>query len=45
MDFTKRRTLGKTGIEVSRLGVAGGYGISGNGVEKAYKEYGINYFH
>jgi len=45
VDFTKRRTLGKTGIEVSRLGVAGGYGISGNGVEKAYKEYGINYFY
>ena len=45
MDFTERRVLGRTGLAVSRLGVAGGYGISGKGVEKAYKEYGINYFY
>ena len=45
MDFTKRHKLGRTGLEVSRLGLAGGYGISGKGVEKAYTEYGINYFY
>ena len=45
MDFAERRTLGRTGIQVSRLGLAGGYGISGKGVEKAYHEYGINYFY
>ncbi|MBN1880727.1 MAG: aldo/keto reductase [Deltaproteobacteria bacterium] len=45
MNFTERRTLGRTGLQVSRLGLAGGYGISGKGVEKAYKEYGINYFY
>ena len=45
MDFTERRDLGKTGLRVSRLGLAGGYGISAEGVEKAYHEYGINYFY
>jgi len=45
VNLTERRTLGRTGLQVSRLGLAGGYGISGRGVEKAYHEYGINYFY
>lgn len=44
-DFTKRTILGRTGLSVSRLGLASGYGISAEGVEKAYHEYGINYFY
>ncbi len=44
-NFREYRTLGRTGLKVSRLGVASGYGISGKSVEKAFHEYGINYFY
>lgn len=44
MDFKKRTTLGRTGLAVSRLGLASGYGIPARGVEKAFHEHGINYF-
>lgn len=43
-DFTKRVTLGRTGLWVSRLGLASGYGVPAKAVEKAFYEYGINYF-
>lgn len=43
-DFQDYRTLGRTGLRVSRLGLASGYGISSEGVEKAFHEYGVNYF-
>ena len=39
-----RRTLGKTGIVVSRLGLAGSFGIDAAAVERAYHDFGINYF-
>ncbi|MFC1730754.1 aldo/keto reductase [candidate division KSB1 bacterium] len=45
MDFTEKRTLGKTGLSVSRLGLAGGYGIQAASVEKAFHEYDVNYFY
>jgi len=45
MDFNKKRPLGKTGLLVSRLGLAGGYGVPAAAVEKAFHEYGINYFY
>lgn len=45
MDFKERRILGRTGLQVSRLGLAGGYGVPAHTVEKAYHEYGINYFY
>lgn len=45
MDFKEKRTLGRTGLRISRLGLSAGYGISQAGVEKAYHEYGINYFY
>lgn len=45
MNLHKPRVLGKTGLLVSRLGVGAGYGIPTNAVEKAYHEYGINYFY
>lgn len=44
MDFTEKRKLGRTGLAVSRLGLAGGYGISASGVERAFHEHGVNYF-
>jgi aryl-alcohol dehydrogenase-like predicted oxidoreductase len=44
MDFTKQTTLGRTGLSVSRLGLASGYGVSARAVEKAFHEHGINYF-
>ncbi len=43
-DFTKKATLGRTGLSVSRLGLASGYGVPEKAVEKAFHEYGINYF-
>jgi aryl-alcohol dehydrogenase-like predicted oxidoreductase len=45
MDFTEKRILGRTGLKVSRLGLAGGYGIPATGVERAFHEHGINYFY
>jgi hypothetical protein len=45
MDFRKKKTLGRTGLSVSRLGLAGGYGVPKTAVEKAFHEYGINYFY
>jgi len=44
-DFREHRTLGSTGLRVSRLGLASGYGIDSSGVEKAYHDYGINYYY
>lgn len=42
--FKEKRLLGKTGMRVSRLGIASGYGISAKAVERAYYEFGVNYF-
>ncbi len=39
-----RGPLGRTGIEVSRLGLSGSFGIDADGVERAFHELGINYF-
>jgi aryl-alcohol dehydrogenase-like predicted oxidoreductase len=39
-----RRVLGRSGLSVSRLGLAGSYGIDADAVERAYHELGINYF-
>lgn len=44
-DFKSRVILGRTGISVSRLGIASGYGASAETVEKAYHEHGLNYFY
>ncbi len=45
IDFRERRTLGRTGLRVSRIGLAGGYGVPAAAVERAVEEYGINYFY
>ncbi len=43
-DFKNRVILGRTGFEVSRMGIASGYGLPSQAVEKGFYEYGINYF-
>jgi aryl-alcohol dehydrogenase-like predicted oxidoreductase len=39
-----RRPLGSTGLRVSPLGLAGSYGIEASAVERAFHDFGINYF-
>lgn len=43
--FRGRRVLGRTGLEVSRLGIGSGYGVPASAVEAAYHENGINYLY
>jgi aryl-alcohol dehydrogenase-like predicted oxidoreductase len=45
MDLTERVPLGTTGLMVSRLGLAQGYGVPAAAIEKAYHEHGINYLY
>lgn len=45
MDFNERVPLGRTGLMVSRLGLASGYGVPAAAIEKAVHEYGINYLY
>jgi predicted aldo/keto reductase-like oxidoreductase len=44
MDFRQPRILGRTGLEVGRLGVAASYGAPPNAYEEAF-EKGCNYFY
>ncbi len=44
-DFNSHVKLGRTDLMVSRLGIASGYGAPAAAVEKAYREYGLNYFY
>jgi predicted aldo/keto reductase-like oxidoreductase len=45
MDFKERVPFGRTGLMVSRIGVASGYGVPAAAIEKAVHEYGINYLY
>jgi len=45
MDFRKRVPFGRTGLMVSRIGLASGYGVPTAAIEKAFHEYGVNYFY
>jgi len=40
----ERRTLGRTGLQVGRLGIGSSYGVPGGALEKAF-ELGCNYFY
>ncbi|MGD1100571.1 MAG: aldo/keto reductase [Terriglobia bacterium] len=40
----KRRLLGRTGLEVGRLGISSSYGVPGDAVERAF-ERGVNYIY
>jgi len=44
-DFTQRVTLGRTGLQVSRLGIGASYGVGAGDIERAYNENGINLFY
>jgi predicted aldo/keto reductase-like oxidoreductase len=45
MDFRQHVPLGQTGLMVSRLGIASGFGLPAASIEKAFHEYGINYLY
>jgi aryl-alcohol dehydrogenase-like predicted oxidoreductase len=45
MDFKDRVLFGRTGLLVSRIGLASGYGVPTAAIEKAFHEYGVNYFY
>src|SRR5208283_3757405 len=40
----ERRVLGRTGLEVGRLGISSGYGVPGDALERAF-ERGVNYIY
>ena len=43
MNFSEKVTLGRTGLEVSRLGIGSAYGVSENACRRAF-DLGVNYF-
>ena len=43
IDLTKRVSLGRTGVKVSRLGIGSAYGVSDRACRMAFDE-GVNYF-
>ena len=45
MDFRQHVRLGRTGLMVSRLGIASGYGVPAAAMEKAFHEHNVNYFY
>jgi aryl-alcohol dehydrogenase-like predicted oxidoreductase len=45
MDFREQVPLGRTGLLVSRIGLASGYGVPPAAIERAFHEYGVNYLH
>ncbi|MFW6125287.1 MAG: hypothetical protein ACOC46_03995 [Pirellulales bacterium] len=44
-DLRRRVRLGRTGLEVSRLGIGSSYGVGADAIQRAYEEYGINYLY
>ena len=44
MNFKDKKLLGSTGLAVSRLGLASGFGLPERAVLRAFEEFGINYF-
>ena len=45
MAFKQHTTLGRTGLSVSRLGIAASYGVPTPALEKAFHEHGVNFFY
>jgi aryl-alcohol dehydrogenase-like predicted oxidoreductase len=45
MDFQERVPLGRTGLMVNRIGLASGYGVPAAAIERAVREYGVNYLY
>jgi len=44
-DFRQRILLGRTGLQVSRIGLGSSYGIGADAVQEAYQERGVNYLY
>ncbi|MCP4581101.1 MAG: aldo/keto reductase [candidate division Zixibacteria bacterium] len=44
MDFQQHVPLGQTGLMVSRLGIASGFGVPAASIEEAFHEHNLNYF-
>jgi len=44
-DLRQKVSLGRTGLQVSRMGLASSYGIGRDGVQEAYETWGVNYFY
>ena len=44
-DFRQRVPLGRTKLQVSRIGLGSSYGIGADAVQEAYEERGINYLY
>jgi aryl-alcohol dehydrogenase-like predicted oxidoreductase len=45
MDLKQRVPFGRTGLMLSRMALASGYGVPAASIEKAFHEYGINYLY
>lgn len=45
VNLRERVTLGRTGRQVSRLGIASSYGVGADALEAAYHEHGVNYLY
>ena len=45
MAFSSRRTLGRTGLSISRMGIAASYGVPAAALERAFHEKGVNFFY
>src|SRR5210317_1455945 len=43
--FFDRIPYGSTSFPVCRVGIASGYGVPAAAIEKAFHEYGVNYFY
>ena len=43
MDFKKHVPFGSTGLMVSQIGLASGYGVPTAAIEKAFHEHDVNY--
>ncbi len=44
-DFRQRVLLGRTGLQVSRIGLGSSYGVGADAVQQAYEERGVNYLY
>jgi aryl-alcohol dehydrogenase-like predicted oxidoreductase len=44
-DLRAQVALGRTELRVGRLGIGGSYGVPAAAVERAFHEYGVNYFY
>jgi aryl-alcohol dehydrogenase-like predicted oxidoreductase len=45
MDFRSHTILGRTGLSVSRLGIAASYDAPAFAMERAFHEFGVNFFY